>query len=212
MNKIKVAIVDDHTILRQVLARSLSAEYDIDVVGSWNCAEDAIEFIKKDEVDVVILDYKLPGLTGPQAGIVLMDIRPELKIIILSAFTGNEEVFTAIQAGAVGYLPKEVTVETLVEAIRSVYRGNAVLDPSITLKVLDKFSNMKRETTKEGPLTEHEKILLTYASRGYSSREIAEEINQPENIIKAQFRNIIKKLDAKDRTNAVVIAMKEGWI
>ncbi len=212
MSKIKVAIVDDHTILRQVLARSLGVEYDIDIVGSWNCAEDAIEFIKSDTVDVIIMDYKLPGMTGPQAGKILMEMMPELKIIMLSAFSGDDEVFTAIQAGAVGYLPKEVTVETLVEAIRSVYRGNAFLDPFITRKVLNKFSGMRRKLSEDDPLTDTEKQLLTYAGQGYSNRKIAEKIKLNENSIKTLFHNILKKLNAKDRTNAVVIAMREGWI
>ena len=212
MSKIRVAIVDDHTILRQVLARSLGVEYDIDMLGSWNCAEDAIEFMKNETVDVIIMDYKLPGLTGPQAGKILLEMQPGLKIIMLSAFSGDEEVFTAIQAGAVGYLPKEVTVETLVEAIRSVHRGNAFLDPSITGKVLHKFSGMRRKLSENDPLTDIEKQILTYASRGYSSREIAENMDQNENTIKTHFRAIMKKLNAKDRTNAVVIAIREGWI
>lgn len=212
MNKIRLAIVDDHTILRQVLARSLGVEYDIDIVGSWNCAEDAIEFMKNETVDVIIMDYKLPGFTGPQAGKILLEMKPDLKIIMLSAFSGDDEVFTAIQAGAVGYLPKEVTVETLVEAIRSVYRGNAVLDPFITRKVLNKFSGMKKRLSEDDPLTDIEKLILTLASKGYSNREIAENMNQNENNIKTHFRTILKKINAKDRTHAVVISMKEGWI
>lgn len=212
MNKIRTAIVDDHTILRQVLARSLSIEYDIEIVGSWNCAEDAIEFLKEESADVIILDYKLPGLSGPQAAKILMEMMPNLKIIMLSAFSGDEEVFTAIQAGAVGYLPKEVTVEALVDAIRSAHRGNAVLDPSITLKVLNKFSGMRRRLSENDPLTDKEKKILTLASKGYSNREIAENIDKNEITVKTYFHAILKKLKAKDRTNAVVIALKEGWI
>ena len=212
MSKIRVVVVDDHTILRQVLAKSLNAEFDIEVAGSFNNAEKALEFLEKESINVIIMDYKMPGITGAEASRILLKKNPDLKIIILSAFTGDDEVFASIEAGALGYLPKEVTMEALVGAIRTVNQGNAVLDPSITLSVLEKFSGMKRKLSKKNLLTENEKEVLNCASRGDSYKIIADKMKTNENEIKAHFRSIHKKLDTIDKAHAVATALREGLI
>jgi len=194
------------------LVRALNQEFDIDVLGSWNNAEECIENLKKEPVDVVIMDMKLTGMNGIEATRKIMKIDPSIKVIMLSAFTGNEEVFGAISAGALGYLPKDVTVEALVDAIRSLSRGYAVLDPSVTQQVLQRFSRMKKKIEKNPKLSNTEKRILTLASKGCSNRDIARKMKTKESTVKASFREITRRLDARDRTHAVAIALKAGWI
>jgi len=212
LEKIKVAIIDDHTILRQVLVKALNMEFDMEVIGSWKTAEEAIEFLERETLDVVILDMKLPGMNGIEATRRIREINPAIKVIILSAFTGNDEIFGAIEAGGLGYLPKDITVEALVDAIRQVYRGYAVLDPTITRIVLERFSDMESRLSNATELTGIEKQILSLASDGCSNKEIAQKMEIKENAVKCHFRDILKKLDARDRTHAVAIALKSGLI
>ncbi len=194
------------------MVRVLNQEFDIDVLGSWNNAEECIESLRKESFDVAVMDMKLIGMNGIEATRKMLEIDPSIKVIILSAFSGDEEVFGAISAGAMGYLPKDVTVEALVDAVRSLYRGHAVLDPSVTHKVLERFSNMKKKISGSPELSNIETQILTLASKGYSNKEIALEMDVKEGAVKSNFREILRKLDARDRTHAVTIALKSGWI
>lgn len=181
-------------------------------MGSWESAEECIERLKKESFDIAVMDMKLTGMTGIEATRKMLEMDPSIKVIILSAFSGEEEVFGAISAGALGYLPKEVTVEALVDAIRSLHRGHAVLDPSITHKVLEQFSDMKKKIDENPELSDIETQILTLASSGYSNKDIAIEMNIKEGAVKSNFREIMRKLDARDRTHAVAKALKSGWI
>lgn len=212
LEKIKIAVIDDHTVLRQVLVRTLNSEYDMEVVGSWSSAEPALEYLLRDSFDIVIMDLKLPGMDGISATRQMKKMLPSVKIVMLSAFSGDDEVFNAIDAGVMGYLPKEVTVETLVDTIRLVHRGHAVISPELTRKVLNKFTEMKSLLSKSADLTSIEKEALKLASMGSSNQEIAAILKISERAVKSHFSDILKKLNAKDRTQAVAIALKTGLI
>lgn len=212
MDKIKVALIDDHNILRQSLARAMSLEFDIEVIGDWKSAEDAFQEIKNMPCDVIVIDLKLPGINGIEATEQILAFNSKIKIIVLSAYTNETDVLKSIRAGVSGYLPKEVTVEELVEAVRSVYRGYAVLDPQVTRKVFQQFSNLNKFEIDEINLLPLEEKILTLAASGDSNKQIADRLNLNEGAIKFHLREIFKKLNAKDRAHAVAKAMKQGLI
>lgn len=212
MEKIKVAIIDDHNVLRQSLAKMFNMEFDMEVIGHWKKFSDAIEFLSSNPCDVVIMDLKMPGINGIEATRRLKEIDPTTKVIVLSAYSDDEDVFSSIEAGVMGYLPKEVTVEELVEAIRNVYRGYAQLDPSITRKVLERYSGMEKKLKKVDELSGLELKILSLAAEGNSNKQIAHQLDVKLTAVKFHFREIFKKLGAKDRANAVAIAYKEGLI
>jgi len=212
VNKIKVGLVDDHAILRQSISKALNGEFDIKVVASWNSGEDALKNFPRNSCDVCIVDLKLPGMNGISLSRKLKEIEPEVKIIILSAYTDEEDIVNSIGAGVLGYLPKDITVEELVEAVRSVFRGDAVLDPSITRIILDKFYEIYGQTRDRHGLSPMELEILSLASSGNSNKMIAARLSLKDGTVKFHFREIFKKLNAKDRTHAVALALKQGWI
>lgn len=212
MKKIKVVLVDDHNIVRQSLARVLSQEFDIEVVGQWGSPFPLFDFLKTGRCDVVIMDLKMPGMNGIEAAKQILELSPQTKVIVLSAYSDDRDIFQSIQAGVMGYLPKETTMEELVDAIRTVHRGNAVLDPIVTKKVIDRFSGVRETKELKEELTTLEIQILRLSSSGLSTKEIADRLKLKFATVKFHFREIYRKLDAKDRTNAVAEAIKRGII
>lgn len=213
LEKIKVMLIDDHNVLRQSLAKALRLEFDIEVAGQFSSAEDALREWKAGSCNVVIMDLKLSGINGIKATRRLLEMDPELKVMVLSAYTGDDEVFSAIEAGVSGYLPKESTVEEVVDAIRSVNRGHAVLGPQVARSVIEKIAARGKASPKTQTVLEPvEMEILTLASSGAGNKEIAESLKLNDGAIKFHLREIFKKLGARDRTNAVSIALKQGLI
>jgi DNA-binding NarL/FixJ family response regulator len=184
----------------------------MEVVGQWNCAEDALKEIGRLSSDVVIMDLKLPGMDGILATRRIREMDSRIKVIMLSAYFKDEELSHCINAGARGYLPKEVTIEELVEAIRSVYRGYAVLDPALARKMLDQFADLQERIRDYSGLDHIEREVLSFASNGLKNSDIAEKLNINEGAVKFHFREIFRKLEARDRAHAVAIALKQGLI
>jgi DNA-binding NarL/FixJ family response regulator len=212
LDKIKVALIDDHNILRQSLARAIGQEFDIEVFGQWGNAEDAIREIRDVSCDVVIMDLKLPGMDGISATRKLREIDSRVKVIMLSAYFEDEELSRAIGVGALGYLPKEVTIEELVDAIRSVYRGYAVLDPMLAKKMIEQYADLQNRIRDYSGLDCIEREVLVLASEGLKNNDIADKMNLNEGAVKFHFREIYRKMNAKDRAHAVAIALKQGLI
>ena len=212
LDKIKVGLIDDHNILRQSLGKTLNMEFDIEIVGSWSNAEEAIDGFNRYHCDVYVMDLKLPGINGIEATkrLILMD--PAVKVIILSAYSDKRDVFNAIEAGVMGYLPKETTVEAVVEAVRNVYRGYAFLDPTITRTVVKRFSDLEHWDSEKRKLSAIENKIINLAARGNSNHDIGKQLNIKTGAVKFHFREIFTKLDAKDRTHAVALALKKGEI
>lgn len=211
-DKIRVGLIDDHNILRQSVAMALSREFDIEVAGSWNNAEDALRDYSPNCCDVYILDLKLPGMSGIKATGQFLKLDPRVKIVVLSAYSDQEDVFKSISAGVRGYLPKDVTIEELVDAIRSVFRGYAHLDPMVTRQVLDRFSSLKSLIPDGEKITPLEAQILSLAATGNTNKEIAGSLDLKDCAVKFHFREIFRKLGAKDRAHAVAVALKQGLI
>ncbi len=213
LDRIRVGLIEDHNILRQSLAKAIDMEMDMEVVGQWSNAIEAMEDIRHDPCcDVLIMDLRLPKMNGIEATREIKKLSPNIKIVVLSAYSDDEDVFRSIEAGVVGYLPKEVTVEDLVDAIRTVYRGHAVLSPLITKKVLDRFSKGGASFRSVKGLIPLEVQILKLASEGKSDKDIARLTGINVGGVKFHFREIFRKLGAKNRTQAVAMAIREGLI
>jgi len=200
---IRVIVVDDNAILRLGLTETISMEPDMELVGDASNAEDAIEMVRKLKPDVVTMDYQMPGASGVECTAQIMEEFPETKVILLSVFDSEEDIWKAKEAGVKGYLTKKAgEVEDVTEAIQEVANGGNYFPGSIAQKL------QKRESQKS--LTERELAVLKLLAAGRSNKEIVDDLNISLATVKFHIINLREKLDAADRTQAVVHAFKRG--
>jgi DNA-binding NarL/FixJ family response regulator len=212
---IRVALVDDQTLIRQGVRSLLELAGDIDVVAEAPDGEQAIEVVRRTSPDVVLLDLRMPKKSG-------VDVLRELQAtgtlpptIILTTFDDDEALFEAVRAGARGYLLKDVSLERLTDAIRAVAAGESLIRPAITERVLRGLEHVRREfdaLSPPDPLTKREVEVLRLMAGGYSNREIAEALGSAEGTIKNHTSSILSKLGVRDRTRAVLKALELGYI
>lgn len=227
MGDIRLLIVDDQDIVRRGLEIILNSQPGIHVVGQAADGQEAIEQAQALRPDVVLMDLKMPRLSGVQATRRITESLPDTQVVILTTYDTDNLVFEGIKAGAKGYLLKDAPEETIVEAVRGVMRGESQLDPGVARKVLQAFHRMAQErdevgrgkrppTTSELPplekLTRREEEVLHLLAGGLSNREIAERLSLSVGTVKNHVSNIIGKLQANDRTQAVIIALKRGLV
>lgn len=214
MQKIKVLLVDDHTLLRQGLRKLLELEHSIEVVGEAENGKEALEKAKELNPDVVLLDINMPGMNGVEATSFLKESHPETKIIILTIHKDDEYIFEAVKAGASGYLLKDVDTQDLVRAVETAFKGESIIDPAIASKLLHEFSRISKGNveTLHDCLTEREREILRLLVQGLSNRDVAEKLFISEKTVKNHISNIFRKLEVTDRTQAVVKALKIGMV
>lgn len=226
MNSIRVLLVDDQQIVRQGLATILKYTPEIEVVGEAGDGEEAIALARDLEPDVVLMDVKMPRLGGIPATRQICSELPDTQVIILTTYDTDDLVFEGIKAGAKGYLLKDATGETLVGAIRGAVRGESQLDPGIARKVLGEFRRLAEEQPPDDkepldrddvnvviePLTPREEEVLQLLVEGLSNKEIGTRLHLTEGTIKNYVSAIITKLQANDRTHAVVTALRQGLV
>jgi DNA-binding NarL/FixJ family response regulator len=224
VDKIRVLLVDDQAIVRQGLATILGYTEGIQVVGEASDGQEALALAVRLKPDVVLMDLKMPRLGGIPATRAICTELPETQVIILTTYDADDLVFEGIRAGATGYLLKDATGETLVEAIRGVMQGESQLDPGVARKVLGEFQRLTtepralpiRRPAGEGapfePLTPREEEVLHLLVEGLSNRQIGARLHLTEGTIKNYVSAIIAKLQANDRTHAVVTALRHGLI
>ena len=208
---IRVLLVDDQTLFREGLSTLLSAQPDIDVVGEATNGEEALRLAASLRPQVVLMDLRMPVLDGIQATRRLRTAQPDCRVIVLTTFDDDADVFEGLRAGAVGYLLKDVSIEQVLEAIRAAARSQAFLEPAIAAKVVAEFARL---TTQPGtsmqplaePLTERELEILRLLTTDLSTREMAEQLVVSINTIKTQIKNIYAKLNAHSREEALVKA------
>ncbi|MEW5818851.1 MAG: response regulator transcription factor [Cyanobacteriota bacterium] len=214
MKNIRVMLADDHTVFRQGLKSLLALEEDIKVVSEAANGQEAIDFAKQLHPDVIIMDINMPILNGLEATKQVKKELAKTKIIILTSQGDDKSVFSLIEAGADGYLLKDVAAENLVSAIRDVFAGKSILHPEVTKKLLTQFV-FKGEPEKQKPgdlLTEREIEVLKALSKGYSNQQIAEELYISQRTVQNHLHNIYNKLGINGRTEAVIYAIQEGII
>src|SRR5690349_21572990 len=208
LDKISVIIVDDHAIVRQGLRTYLDLQPDMEVVGEASNGTEAISLAREALPDIVLMDLVMPQSDGVEATRAITALSPSTRVIVLTSFSEDEKVFASIKAGAQGYLMKDVLPQELVRAIRTVYRGEAQLDPEIARKLMHEFSN-PQPTRPKHDLTERELEVLRLISLGKSNKEISEELVLSEKTVKTHVSNILQKLHLSDRTQAAVYALRQ---
>jgi two-component system NarL family response regulator len=211
-NTISVLIVDDHPVFRRGLMMVLGGNADIEVVGE---AEDGIEAVDKAselQPSVVIMDIQMPRSNGVEATAAMRKVAPNSKVLILTVSERNGDVFEAMQAGARGYLLKHVDVEELVAAIKAVAMGNVIISPTIAGKLIDYLHPTiePSETNGTPTLSIRELEVLRLVAGGASNREAADQLSICEATVKAHLRNIMDKLQVKNRAEAVARAISNG--
>jgi two-component system NarL family response regulator len=206
---IKVFLCDDHTLFRQGVRKLLELEKDIKVIGAASDGEELFTLLRKTSIDIILMDIGLPEIDGVIATYKIKKIIPSVKIIILTIYEDEEKIFRAIKAGAMGYLLKDVSIDELIEAIRRVNRGEAIIQPVIATKVLKEFALMDKRKLKEGDkfyndLTGREKEVLRLIALGGTNKEIANKLGITEKTVKNHISNIFQTLHVNNRTKAAL--------
>lgn len=211
VDKIRILLVDDHTILREGIVKLLSLEESIEIVGTAANGQEAIDKASTTKPHIILLDINLPDISGVEVCRRIKEVHPEIQIIALTIHDEQGYVFEMIKAGASGYLLKDVGTDSLVQAIQDAAKGKSILDPKVTAQVLNEFSRLSEiyEGYKKTVLSQREKQILRMISRGYTNKEIANRLFISEKTVKNHITNVFHKLEVTDRTEAVVKAMTQ---
>jgi DNA-binding NarL/FixJ family response regulator len=208
----KIIICDDQDIVRDGLELLLKLEKDILIVGVASDGAEAIEMVKREKPDLVLMDLKMRVMNGVDATREIKLCCPEVKVLVLSTYGTDEWVFDAIRAGASGYLLKDSPREEVLKAIRGTAEGKNFIDPAVAGKVLNEFSSTKKKaaTLITGKLTQREVEVLSLLARGLSNEDIAKQLFLSEGTVRNHIASIVDKLGAADRTQAALIALQHG--
>ena len=211
---IRLLIIDDHEMVREGLKAMLTAEPDFEIVGDAANAEQAFELIERLRPDVILLDVRLPGVSGIDVCRTVTERYPETAVIVLTTFTDESLVAQCIQAGARGFIIKDIERFDLKRSIRAVARGEAAIDPKAAVAVLAQLRRAQQVKQELSPelLSPQQIVILRLVAQGLSSREIATQLYLSENTVKGYVQEILHRLSVKNRTEAVMVAVKQGWL
>ncbi|HBK5166441.1 TPA: response regulator transcription factor [Enterococcus faecium] len=208
---IKVLLVDDHEMVRLGVSSYLSIQEDIEVIGEAENGRQGYEKAMTLRPDVILMDLVMEEMDGIESTKAILKDWPEAKIIIVTSFIDDEKVYPAIEAGAAGYLLKISTAHEIADAIRATQRGERVLEPEVTTKMMEKMSR-RNEPVLHEELTNRENEILMLISEGKSNQEIADELFITLKTVKTHVSNILAKLEVEDRTQAAIYAFKHGLV
>jgi DNA-binding NarL/FixJ family response regulator len=213
---ITVVIADDQRMVRSGFRVILEAEDDIKVLGEAGDGAAAVELVRQLSPAVALLDIRMPVLDGLQAARQVIALQPATRVLILTTFDADDYVYEALRAGASGFLLKDAPADQLVTAVRCLAAGDALIDPSITRRLITRFALAARHTDGLPPevnrLTARELDVLRLVARGLSNNEIARELVVEENTVKTHVSRILTKLNLRDRVQAVVLAYETGFV
>jgi DNA-binding NarL/FixJ family response regulator len=216
---INLLIVDDQALFREGLRTLLSVHQDIHVVGEAATGQEAVDFVRHHQPDVVLMDVRMPVLDGVAATRQICAGSNNTRVIMLTTFDDDEYVFEGLRAGAVGYLLKDVASDRLLDAIRAAMRGDSFLQPSVAAKVVAEFARLsppepenERPQPLTEPLSERELEVLALVASGSSNREIADQLYLAEGTVKNHVSNILSKMGVRDRTQAALMGRKLGLL
>lgn len=213
MDKICVAIVDDHTMVRQGLKQILELEDDITVIAQASNGEEAINIARTEQPDVILMDINMPGMNGLEAIKEMKDEKISSKIIVLTIHEDRDYLFKTLHMGAEGYVLKDADPNILIEAIRSVNSGQSYIQANMTKELVKEFKRVthnNKEKSKPNNLTSREIEVLELIAEGMINREIAQKLFISEKTVKNHISNIFKKLNVSDRTQAAIYAYKNN--
>ncbi|WP_339060547.1 response regulator transcription factor [Tepidibacillus marianensis] len=226
-DKIHILIADDHQLFREGIKRIINLEVDMEVIAE--CSDGSgITSYQGDPPKVILMDINMPNMNGVEATKKVKEVFPETQVIILSIHDDEGYVFETLRAGASGYLLKDMEAEALIEAIRSVANGNSYIHPHVTGKVIEEYRRLSNKELQQGNrfepvffdkkndwrnlLTRREIEVLQMLAEGNSNRQIGEKLFISEKTVKNHVSSILQKMDVQDRTQAVITAIKNGWV
>lgn len=215
MSKIRILIADDHAVVREGTRQILEQEADLEVVAEAADGEEAFRLASDSRPDVAIIDVAMPKVDGIEATKQIKAHYPNIAVLILTAYDDDQFVFSLLEAGAAGYLLKTVRGHELIDAVRQVYAGESVLHPTIARKVLNRFVPTAGKLASQEPpkiLSDREINVLRLVTQGLSNQDIANKLCLSLRTVQAHLGHIFNKLQVGSRTEAVVRALKEGWV
>jgi len=212
--KLRVLVCDDHALFRRGLKMVLDEEPDLELVGEASDGAEVVVRAQELMPDVILMDVRMPKRSGIEAASQIKDLLPHVKILMLTISDEEADLYDAIKAGASGYLLKEIPIDEVADAIRSVWAGQSRISPSMASKLLNEFAAMSKATGDQSQvpaprLTDREMEVLRLVAKGMNNRDIAKELYISENTVKNHIRNILEKLHLHSRMEAVVYAVRE---
>jgi len=212
VRKLRVLIVDDHALFRSGLASLLTAN-DIDVVGEASSGLEAVEKTRQLRPDIVLMDVKMVGLNGIQATRIIKTEIPQTKIVMVTAFDDDEDLFEAMKSGAVGYILKNIKAEEFVKLLLSIMDGDVAVSPWVADKIVKELFRQPgrlKSSQSVNELTNKEVEVIKLVATGVTNKEIASSLNISDNTVKYHLRNIMEKLHVKNRAQMAVYAVRKG--
>lgn len=209
---IKVLLVDDHEMVRIGLSAVLSTEDGLEIVGEAGNGEDGVRLAQEYRPDVVLMDLVMEGMDGVETTRRIMEILPDCKVIVLTSYVDDDKVYPVIEAGAFSYLLKTSRAAEIAEAIRAAARGQSVLEPQVTAKMMNRLRETKQQESAHEELTDREMEVLRLIADGKSNQEIADTLFIGVKTVKFHVTNLLAKLGVEDRTQAAIYALKNGLI
>lgn len=214
MSTIRVLIADDHRIVRQGLRHVCELADGLTVVGEAENGREAIKLAQQLHPDVILMDINMPILDGVQATSLIVEAEPSARVIILTMYRQDRYVFEAIKAGARGYLLKDIDEQDLIAAIRAVHQGDALINPSLAVKLLDEFRRLSQKSDAAEDtenLTQAEIEMLRLVAQGADNKAVAEQLALSERTVANRLSSIYEKLHVNNRTQAALVALRRGW-
>ena len=209
---IRILVVDDHAIVREGLRALISGKPDMELVGEAGDGQEAVLLAHSLQPDVILMDLVMPGKDGIQATQEIRRENSEARILVLTSFDEDDQVFSAVKAGALGYILKDSSPQELLEAIRCVHRGESSLHPSVARKLILGYGQNQKAEARVDLLTEREVEVLKLVARGLSNQVIAEKLYVGEGTVRFHVGNVLGKLGLENRTQAALYAVREGLV
>jgi DNA-binding NarL/FixJ family response regulator len=212
--QISIILADDHAVVRQGIRRFLEEDPAIDVVAEASDGAEAVRLVEQRQPDVAVLDIRMPEVTGVEATRRIKARFPETRVLVLTAYDDDPYVFALLEAGADGYVLKTASADQLVDAVRTVYRGESALSPEVASKVVRQATGRRPASAADQiePLTPREIDVLRLVARGMTNREVGQELGISHRTVQGHLASVYDKLQVNSRTEAVTQALKRGWI
>ena len=213
MDRIRILLAEDHVVVRQGTRQLLERESDLEVIGEAGDGEEAVRLASQLKPDVIIMDVAMPKLNGVEATKRIKALLPSTIVLVLTGYDYDEYIFSLLEAGAAGYLLKDISGDELINAVRTVYAGEPMFHPTVLRKLMSRFSPPVAEPPARPAevLTERETEVLKSAAKGMSNKDIGKTLFISERTVQAHMRSIFNKLGVGSRSEAVLYGLKRGW-